>query len=367
MNSINYICSVKTYLKVMPISALGAGFIGAGLSTLGSVGGSLISNAVNSKTSYNLQRREQEYNQRMAEWQNEVNVANWQMQNDYNTPAAQMQRFQEAGLNPNLIYGNGTASAGNATSAPEAAKVNPAPGKMSPANFGDMGMSDAVNAFAQIQNLSNQSKLVQSQVDMNRASQDYNLARAAQVRTQTIGDALNNDRGLFSYNMDRELRQDIINKFRLGNTLLGSQIGLTDMQRQKASSDIDLNESSIALNVQRTEEISQRLGLLPLEAAMLNARINEAAQRIANMRAEEIGIHNNNKFFTRTYQDRVASVSAALTHALQANRQGELDFNLDKFKAEMYRDYGDSFTGVYQFLNIFRYFGHAGLRGTYIE
>lgn len=36
-------------------------------------------------------------------------------QNDYNTPASQMHRFQAAGLSPNLIYGTGQASAGNQT------------------------------------------------------------------------------------------------------------------------------------------------------------------------------------------------------------------------------------------------------------
>lgn len=33
------------------------------------------------------------------------NIALWNMNNAYNTPKAQMERFKEAGLNPNLIYG----------------------------------------------------------------------------------------------------------------------------------------------------------------------------------------------------------------------------------------------------------------------
>lgn len=34
-------------------------------------------------------------------------------QNEYNSPLQQMKRYEEAGLNPNLIYGNGSSSAGN--------------------------------------------------------------------------------------------------------------------------------------------------------------------------------------------------------------------------------------------------------------
>ena len=44
----------------------------------------------------------------MAEYQNQKNIELWNMQNVYNTPSAQMERFKEAGLNPNLIYGKGT-------------------------------------------------------------------------------------------------------------------------------------------------------------------------------------------------------------------------------------------------------------------
>lgn len=49
--------------------------------------------------------------------QNEYNLEMWNLQNEYNSPQAQMQRFQEAGLNPNLIYSQGTN--GNNASAPQ--------------------------------------------------------------------------------------------------------------------------------------------------------------------------------------------------------------------------------------------------------
>lgn len=37
-------------------------------------------------------------------YQNKQNIKLWNMQNEYNTPKAQMQRYIDAGLNPNLIY-----------------------------------------------------------------------------------------------------------------------------------------------------------------------------------------------------------------------------------------------------------------------
>lgn len=59
---------------------------------------------------YGAQLQAQAYNERM-----------WQMQQDYNTPAAQMQRLKEAGLNPNLAYN--MANTGNASSSPQASKT----------------------------------------------------------------------------------------------------------------------------------------------------------------------------------------------------------------------------------------------------
>lgn len=57
-----------------------------------------------------------EFNKQESELAFEREKEMWNMQNEYNTPLAQMQRYQDAGLNPNLIYGQG--SPGNATSAP---------------------------------------------------------------------------------------------------------------------------------------------------------------------------------------------------------------------------------------------------------
>jgi len=51
-------------------------------------------------------------------WANQQNYKLWKEQMAYNHPSQQMARYREAGLNPNLIYGTGQASAGNATPAP---------------------------------------------------------------------------------------------------------------------------------------------------------------------------------------------------------------------------------------------------------
>lgn len=56
-------------------------------------------------------------NKDLAEYQFSKNLEAWKLQNEYNTPSAQMQRFADAGLNKNLIYGQGTP--GNAQTIPQ--------------------------------------------------------------------------------------------------------------------------------------------------------------------------------------------------------------------------------------------------------
>lgn len=47
-------------------------------------------------------------NERMQQRQNAWNLEQWNRMNAYNSPAAQMQRFKAAGLNPDLMYQQGT-------------------------------------------------------------------------------------------------------------------------------------------------------------------------------------------------------------------------------------------------------------------
>ena len=121
-----------------------AGLIGPILTGLGSLGSSLLSNQ-------GAKRR-----QNLA---NKQNVEFWKMQNAYNTPKAQMGRLTDAGLNPNLIYGSGSANTGVAGSI--------APAKPSPYS---------------VQNpIPLQASLLQSQINLNNSNANKNNVQADSV------------------------------------------------------------------------------------------------------------------------------------------------------------------------------------------
>lgn len=57
-------------------------------------------------------------NKQMAEYGYSKDLEMWRLQNEYNSPQAQMMRLRDAGLNPNLVYGQGAGSAGSASQMP---------------------------------------------------------------------------------------------------------------------------------------------------------------------------------------------------------------------------------------------------------
>ena len=83
--------------------------------TIGAIGG--ISQAkINARTAKYNTDATIDANRKMAEYAYSKDLEMWNRQNKYNSPEMQMERFKDAGLNPNLIYGQGTA--GNASSMP---------------------------------------------------------------------------------------------------------------------------------------------------------------------------------------------------------------------------------------------------------
>lgn len=57
-----------------------------------------------------INRATAKWNEKMYGIQRADALADWNMQNQYNSPQAQMARFRDAGLNPNLIYGQSNES-----------------------------------------------------------------------------------------------------------------------------------------------------------------------------------------------------------------------------------------------------------------
>lgn len=98
----------------MSMSAATASMLAGVIGGTINAAGAMAAPAVSSKLGY-------KYSSRLAGYQNQLALGNWSLQQAYNSPAEQMKRFKEAGLNPNLIYGQG--NPGNASAPPDASNV----------------------------------------------------------------------------------------------------------------------------------------------------------------------------------------------------------------------------------------------------
>lgn len=83
----------------------------------------------------------------------------WREQAVYNTPANQVARLRAAGLNPNLIYGSGSANTGNISTLPQVFKKE--------YSYDFAKAIDKAAVFMQMKNLDEQNK--------NLQEQNYNL------------------------------------------------------------------------------------------------------------------------------------------------------------------------------------------------
>lgn len=108
----------------------------------------------------------------------------WNKQNEYNLPVNQRARFEAAGLNPNLIYGDGTSTL---------ASLGQTPGHSAP-NMNDKDLARYANifgAYASSQQLQMQKDLVQSQISLNESAEAKNIASAEESRSKIPGNLSN--------------------------------------------------------------------------------------------------------------------------------------------------------------------------------
>lgn len=77
------------------------------ISSLLNLGGQALSNWQNYRYTTKTNEQQFEYQKAMQDYAYQQNLLQWERENAYNDPSEQMKRLANAGLNPNLVYGNG--------------------------------------------------------------------------------------------------------------------------------------------------------------------------------------------------------------------------------------------------------------------
>lgn len=124
-------------------------------------GASLLGGLINAGSTSSANQSQLSYSKEMYEKQRADALSDWNMQNAYNSPSAQMARFKEAGLNPNLIYGQMSNSPVVRSSTVQS--YNPTPPQIDLGGTANMALGqyyDTQLKAAQIDNLKEQNILM---------------------------------------------------------------------------------------------------------------------------------------------------------------------------------------------------------------
>lgn len=224
--------------------------------------------------SYAGQRQTNKTNIQLSRESREHDVNMWHKQNQYNSPEMQMQRLKEAGLNPNLIYGDGSASTGQAGS-PQKAPVPQVTNEMA-----HLAQASLAPMISQYQNWKiNEARLNNIEADTRGKENMATLNNLRAITTGLSNEKLRIERPMWNLNAihksaklgseadimnSRALQEDlkeknlhsylpsILTQIGLRNTLLNEQIKSNRLENE-------LNETLKPYGARSTDTLIQRL------------------------------------------------------------------------------------------------------------
>lgn len=273
---------------------IGSAVISGASSLLGGLfGGMSNQSQVDKANATNLQiaRETNQQQYQMFQEQNSFNERMYNQMQAYNSPAAQMQRYKDAGINPYIAAGN--VQTGNAQSSLQSAQ---APQLHTPQVSPALGMGDAIqNSFTQIGNVVSQyaqNELALSQAQKNRAEAGWvDRLNGAQINKMSAETNNLHQQGSL-LGLDYKMKSDT----------LGNYIKLSD------------------LSVVNAEKTNEQIGVITQ-----SARIENALKNV------NLGIQS--KYGERLF---VATLSKTLAESFATRegvRQRDVQLSIDKQNA----------------------------------
>lgn len=215
------------------------------------LGSSLISSAFGSIFGDNSAKKQFKYQQQLNREAFQHNVDMWNRQNAYNTPSAQMERLQAAGLNPNLVYGNGgaTNTANNAPTYNAGSAPDVSSARAAAASLANQGFNTALNfKLQQVQaaNLQADTELKQTQGQLNQTNNELALLDKY-LKHNTVDDHIR-------YQLEK-WKQDLVlgrNQIKLGD----QQFLLNQSQMKKLDAEVGFVLANTKLTKEQAEQVS---------------------------------------------------------------------------------------------------------------
>lgn len=274
----------------------------------GQTGAQIYSNRKANEQNAELAAKQAEWNIKQQREQNAWNLEQWMRENEYNSPEMQMARLKAAGLNPNLMYGQGTV--GNAGSL-RSADVKPY------SRADAKSVLQGVDAFRDILSFAQTGAQVNNMEKLGRVYEQEAIRKA--FDSQRI--AANTDKILFDLGLSQDMRNYNLDAAEyntrralyeagkseyeaeyLGNTL-GTRTERAFIETQKIAAELEKVKTSTDISKREIElkakEVQAKLDQIAADIkgkeAATQRQIMEArlAELRANLRAEGFEIHDN--------------------------------------------------------------------------
>lgn len=228
-----------------------------GLSAIGTIGGIFTGGA--------SARKQYRYQSKLMDKQNQQQIDFWKMNNEYNTPFNQRARLEQAGLNPDLMYGG----SGNMY---QSQMPGAASGSAPNVDYGSF--SDNLRFAMQAQVMDAQVSKIEHENQL-LAEQALSQASLRELQSSQAADALARAEHQGIYNKHADSRYFLENEARaLKNTLLGA--------------DVNSYETRLRLDQQRVANDNMRAKVQVLQLGLDERRLKADMEKIRADVAESV-------------------------------------------------------------------------------
>lgn len=279
--------------------------IGGIVQGIGQIAGSLM-NAKQEEKNRQMQIQE---NQKDRDWQEMM----WNKSNEYNDPSQQLQRYKEAGLNPNLVFGQGGSSIAAQFGSPSSHNIGTSP------QYGDAlkGLGNVFTAIEELKNLKKTGENLDADTDKKEAEADEVRSRIPGNNADAEAKKIDN-----LFRMDKN-QLDVEGK-RLDNELKKETVGLTKEQREQIRVACDKGRKDI-------EYVDKMIQKADKDMEFTDKQMSEIDQRLAmawaelGPRIQALNAQARRDLATAAAQDALANLYTAQAWTEDSMRGANLD------------------------------------------
>lgn len=281
--------------------------------------------ATNAISTGSNNKKSREWQEMMYAKQRQDALSDWNMQNEYNHPSAQMARLRDANLNPNLVYGNGATTTAAPTRGADAGSWRPeAP---------QFDLSNVLGTYQDIQLKEAQTDNLRSQNTVLLNDAALKAAQANETTARTNKTLLDTEAGRFSLGQSQRLAdvsaETASENLRKLSTETDQSIERNERERLKSQSDLATAAESILKS--RSDRATSEAQRSQIAAQISNIKSDTTLKEL-DIQLRKMGITSSDPLWSRVIGRIVNSddVKAAAKKALETLK--------NNFKTNMEKD-----------------------------